>query len=139
VAKKRQQRSTTRKGPSKLSKAVRRPAAKSAAKASKLPVKASVTRTSKQIVASARPVPAPVGPSFTERAEHLLDEILRSKLTHPHPWSYAPKARSWGERAQMLVEQIEARGDTPAARRSLEALDAELRGDRDFQEARRLF
>ena len=136
MAKKRQQRSTTKKASSKPPKVARRPATKSAAKASKSPVRPG---TSKQTAASARPAPAPVGPSFAEQAEHLRDEILRSKLTHPDPWRYAPKAHAWGERAQVLVEQIDAKGETPAARRSLEALDAELRGDRDFQEARRLF
>ena len=139
MAKKRQQRSTTRKETSKSPKVARRRAAKSVAKASKPPVRATAAGTSKQAAASGRPAPPPVGPSLAEQAEHLRDEVLRSKLTHPNPWSYAPKARAWGERAQVLVEQIDAKGDTPAARRSLETLEAELRRDRDFREARRLF
>jgi hypothetical protein len=83
-------------------------------------------------------VPA-AGPTLGEQAERLRDEIQRSKLTHPDPWRYTAKARGWGERAQVLVELIAARGDTASARGSLEALAAELQGDRDFQEARRLF
>jgi hypothetical protein len=130
VAKKGQKRSATKKAASKSPKATRRPAGKAARKA---------TAPSKPASATARPAPPSAGSSLGEHAERLRDEILRSKLTHPNPWRYAPKARAWGERVQVLVEQIAARGDTPAARRSLEVLDVELRGDRDFQEARRLF
>jgi len=50
-------------------------------------------------------------------AERLRDDILRSKLTHPDPWTYGAKARAWGERAQALVEEIAVEGDTPATRR----------------------
>ena len=128
VAKKGQKRSVTKKVASKSPKAARRPAGKVTKKATAAPKRA-----------SRRPAPPSTGPNLGEHAERLRDEILRSKLTHPNPWSYAPKARAWGERVQVLVEQIDAKGDTPAARRSLETLDAELRGDRDFQEARRLF
>jgi hypothetical protein len=130
VAKKGRKRSTTKKAASKSPKAVRRPAIKVARK---------TTAPSKPASATARPAPPSAGPTLGDHAEHLRGEILRSKHTHPDPWRYAPKARAWGERVQVLVEQIAARGETPAARRSLEALDVELRGDRDFQEARRLF
>jgi hypothetical protein len=74
-----------------------------------------------------------------ELAERLRDEIQRSKHTHSDPWRYGAKARPWSERAEVLVAQIVVVGDTPATRRTLEALDREVRGDRDFQEARRLF
>jgi len=130
VAKKGQKRSTTKKAAGKSPKAVRRPAGQVARKA---------TAPSKRGAATARPTPPSAGPTLGDHAEHLRGEILRSKLTHPDPWRYAPKARAWGERIQVLVEQIAAKGDTPVARRSLEALDVELRRDRDFLEARRLF
>jgi hypothetical protein len=85
------------------------------------------------------PRAASPGPSLGERAERLRDEILRSKLTHPDPWAYAAKARAWGDRAQVIVETIVVRGDSPATLRTLEVLHAEVEGDRDFQTARRLF
>jgi hypothetical protein len=131
VAKKGPKRSATKKAAGKSPKtAARRPAGKAAGKA---------TTPLKRAPVTVRPAPPPAGPTLEEHAERLRDEILRSKLTHPDPWRYAPKAREWGERGQALVERIAAEGDTPATRRSLETLDAELRGDRDFQEARRLF
>jgi hypothetical protein len=130
VAKKGPKRSATKKVAGKSPKAARPPAGKAAGKATAPP---------KRAPATPRPVPPPAGPTLEEHAERLRDEILRSKLTHPDPWRYAPKAREWGERGQALVERIAAEGDTPATRRALETLDAELRGDRDFQEARRLF
>jgi hypothetical protein len=74
-----------------------------------------------------------------ELAERLRDDIHRSKHTHSDPWTYGGKARPWSERAELLVAQIVVVGDTSATRRALEALDSEVRGDRDFQEARRLF
>ena len=81
--------------------------------------------------------PGPV--NGAQLAERLRDEILRSKHTHPDPWTYGAKARPWSERVELLVAQIVVVGDTSATRRALEALDGEVRGDRDFQEARRLF
>jgi hypothetical protein len=123
VAKKTGKRSATKKVASRPSKVASRPAAK--------PLKAAKAAT--------KPAAPAARLTLGERAEGLRDEIQRSKLTHPDPWRYAPKARGWGERAQVLVELIVARGDTASARGSLEALAAELRGDRDFQEARRLF
>jgi hypothetical protein len=130
VAKKGQKRSMTKRVASKSPKPARRTTGK---------VAGTATAASKRAPATARPAPPSAGPSPGEHAERLRDDIQRSKLTHPDPWRYAPKARAWGERAQVLVEQIAAKGDTPDARRSLEALDAELQKDRDFQEARRLF
>jgi hypothetical protein len=83
--------------------------------------------------------PAPRGPSLLERAEQLRDVIQRSKLTHPDPWTFSAKARGWSQRAQVLVQEVAASGDTPANRRSVETLAAEVEGDPSFQEARRLF
>jgi hypothetical protein len=122
----------------KTAKAATKPAAKAPAAA---PKRAAATAAAppKRATATARPAFAAAGPSLGEHAERLRDEILQSKLSHPDPWRYAAKARGWGERAQVLVELITVRGDTAAARGSLEALAAELQGDRDFQEARRLF
>ena len=133
VAKKTGKRSAMKKAASK-SKAAPRPAAKTAKKTT-----AKAPAPGKRGVATARPAAPPAGPTLGDRAERLRDEILRSKLTHPDPWRYAAKARGWGERAQVLVELIAVRGNAPSARSSLEALAAELQGDRDFQEARRLF
>jgi hypothetical protein len=138
VAKKRQKRPATKKASSKPSKAARKPAGKPPAKTTaKTPPKAKPTAPARRLVALPRPAPA--SPSLIDLAEHLRDEVQRSKLTHPDPWTYASKARAWGERAQALVEEIAVKGDTLAGRRALEALDGEVQGDRDFQEARRLF
>ena len=71
--------------------------------------------------------------------EFLRDDILRSKTTHPDPWGYTAKARGWGQRAQALVDELASRGDSAQLERSVEALTAEVSGDRDFQAARRLF
>ena len=116
----------------KTPKAAPRPAAKAAKKA---PAKAAA----KQPAAPARAALAPAGPGLGERAERLRDDILRSKLTHPDPWSYSAKARAWGDRAQSLVQQIAIGRDVASAKAGFEALDAEVQRDRDFQEARRLF
>ena len=142
MAKKTGKRSATKKTERRAPKAAPRPAAKATktAKAAKKPAtKAPAAAAPKRAAAPARPAPASAGPSLGERAERLRDEIQRSKLSHPDPWRYAAKARGWGERAQVLVELITVRGDTASARGSFEALAAELDGDRDFQEARRLF
>ena len=82
---------------------------------------------------------APTEPSLLERAERLRDAVLKSKLCHPDPWRYTPKARAWSQRAQQIVELIDTEGDTDAHRRAFEALGAEVEGDPDFREARRLF
>ena len=81
----------------------------------------------------------PAEPSLLERAERLRDDLLRSKLTHPDPWSYTAKARAWGERAQGLVEDIAVVGQTPALHATVGKLTAEVEGDADFQKARQLF
>jgi len=74
-------------------------------------------------------------PSFAERALSLRDAIQHSKLTAADPWGYTVKARKWEARAERLV----AGAETAEAREALATLAAELEGDRDFQEARRLF
>jgi hypothetical protein len=81
----------------------------------------------------------PAEPSLLERAERLRDDLLRSKLTHPDPWSYTAKARVWGEQAQALVEEIAVAGQTPAFHAAITKLEAEVEGDADFQKARQLF
>ena len=81
----------------------------------------------------------PTEPSLLERAERLRDDLLRSKLTHPDPWSYTAKARAWGERAQALVEEIVVVGETPALHATVTKLATEVEGDADFQKARQLF
>ena len=150
MAKKTGKRSVTKKAASKPSKAAPRPAAKAAktAKAVTKPAakvvakpaaKAPAAAPPKRAAAAARPAPSAAEPSLEARAEHLRDQIQQSKLSHPDPWRFGAKARGWGERAQVLVELIAARGDTASARGSLDALAAEVEGDRDFQEARRLF
>ena len=126
MAKKPVKRSASKKAATKPSKTARRPAGKAAKSA---PAKATSSSTRA----------ASAGPNLGERAERLRDEILRSKLTHPDPWAYAAKARAWGERAQVIVETIVMRGDSPGTLRTLEELLAEVEGDRDFLAARRLF
>jgi hypothetical protein len=138
VAKKAQKRSATKKAARKPAKAARKPAAK----APKKPVSKAAPKAAppaKRAGAPSRPAPPSTRPSLLALAERLRDQIRRSKLTHPNPWVYGAKARGWGDRVQVLVEEIAVTGDSPALQRSIEALDAELQGDRDFQEARRLF
>jgi hypothetical protein len=77
--------------------------------------------------------------SLLERGEHLRDDLLRSNLTHPDPWSYTAKARAWAERAQALVEEIALAGETPALQATVAKLTAEVEGDAGFQKARELF
>src|SRR5262245_47464404 len=101
-------RSASKKAVTKPSKTVQRPAGKTAKSA---PAKAKATAPSARA--------ASAGPGLGERAERLRDEIMRSKLTHPDPWAYAAKARAWGERAQVLVETIVVRGDSPTVLRTL--------------------
>jgi hypothetical protein len=137
VAKKGQKRSMTKKAAAKPAKAAGRPAARAAAGST---AKSKAPAAPKRSPASSPPLaPAPAGPTLGEQAERLRDEIQRSKLTHPDPWRYAPKARAWGERAQALVEQLAAGRQASGAQRDLEALARELQADRDFQEARRIF
>jgi hypothetical protein len=132
VAKKRQARPAAKKASTKPRKAAAKTTAKKAAKASpKTQASAPATRAA----ASSRSA----GVGLMELAARLRDEIQRSKHTHSDPWTYTAKARPWSERAEVLVAQIVVGGDTSATRRALEALDVEVRADRDFQEARRLF
>jgi hypothetical protein len=81
----------------------------------------------------------PAEPTLLQRAEHLRDDILRSKLTHPDPWTYTAKARTWGEGIQALVEEIAVAGQTPALHARFATWSAEVEGDPDFQRARQLF
>ena len=87
----------------------------------------------------ARRALVPADAPLLERAERLRDDLLRSKLTHPDPWSYTAKARAWGERAQALVEEITVAGETPGLHATVAKLAAEVEGDVDFQKARQLF
>jgi hypothetical protein len=89
--------------------------------------------------AAAVPALPPAEPTLLERAERLRDDLLRSKLTHPDPWSYTAKARAWGGRIQTLVEEIAEAGQTPALHAAVGKLAAEVEGDADFQKARQLF
>jgi len=81
----------------------------------------------------------PADPTLLQRAERLRDDINRSKLTHPDPWSYTAKARAWGERSQALVEAIAAAGQTRDLDARFTTLSAAVEGDSDFQRARQLF
>ena len=136
MAKKGQKRSMSKKAAVKPAKAAGRPAREAAASST---AKSKAPAPPKRMPVAPPPAPAPVGPTLGEQAERLRDEILRSKLTHPDPWRYAPKARAWGERAQTLVEQLAAGRQASGAQRDLEALARELQADRDFKEARRIF
>ena len=80
---------------------------------------------------------AAASPSLLERAKALRDTIQRSKLTAPDPWTYAAKARAWLDRAERLLDRISANVETAEMRKAVEALTAEVEGDRDFQEAQR--
>lgn len=88
-------------------------------------------------IAPARREAAPV--SLLERAKALRDVIQRSKLTAPDPWRYTPKARAWLGRAEPLLDRISANTETVEMRKAVDALAAEVEGDADFREARRLF
>ena len=112
------------------------------------PAKAPATTTLKTAAkptlparAQAAPAPAsaprePVVVTLVARAERLYDDIQRSKITHPDPWTYTTKARGWVKRAEQLVVEASAGRDV---RRDLDGLAAEVERDRDFQEAHRLF
>jgi hypothetical protein len=78
-------------------------------------------------------------PSLLERAERLRDDLQRSKLTHPDPWSYTAKARAWAERAQKLVEDVAIASQTPELHALVAKLEAEVESDPDYQSARQLF
>jgi hypothetical protein len=82
---------------------------------------------------------SPAEPPLLQDAERLRDAILKSKLTHPDPWSYTPRARAWSQQAQQIVERIATGGDVEEQRRAFQRLEAEVESDPDFQEARRRF
>ncbi|PYM62877.1 MAG: hypothetical protein DMD79_10025 [Candidatus Rokuibacteriota bacterium] len=112
------------------------------------PAKAPATATPKTAAKPTPPARAQTAPSrasaplgrvaapLVARAERLYDDIQRSKITHPDPWTYTTKARVWVRRAEQLVADASAGRDV---RRDLEGLAAEVEGDRDFREAHRLF
>lgn len=81
----------------------------------------------------------PAEPTLLQRAERLRDDIIRSKLTHPDPWSYTAKARAWGQQVQTLVEEIAAAGQTPTLHEAVAEFSAEVESDPDFQAARQVF
>jgi hypothetical protein len=84
--------------------------------------------------ARAKP-PAPA--STLERAKALRDLIEQSKLTAASPWDYTVKAREWTRRAQALLDEVARGTDGGDVTQRIEALQAEVEGDADFQEARR--
>jgi hypothetical protein len=144
VATKRSTKKAAVKTPVKGTKAAAKPAAKAkpaprpAPKAAPKPA----PRPAPKAASGRGPAAGPARtsePSVLERCEALRDAIQKSKLTAPDPWAYTAKARGWGQRAQDLVDRIAREGATDAARQGLERLAGEVEGDRDFQEARRLF
>ena len=135
MAKKRAQRSgTTKKATGKRDA---RP--KPAAKASKTRPAAKPAKPAKPAPRAVAPAPAAASPTALERVRSLREAIERSKLTSPDPWGYTAKARDWLQRTDQVFARIEAGADTAGARKTAEALRAEVEGDRDFQAARRLF
>jgi hypothetical protein len=80
-----------------------------------------------------------VEPSLLEHAEGLRDAILRSRLSHPEPWSYTPRTHTWGVEAQRIIDEIAEGKDIDTCRRAYEVLAAKVEGDPEFQVARRLF
>jgi hypothetical protein len=131
VAKKRAQRSGTKKATNKQS-ARPKPAAKA-------PV-------AKPAARPPQPAPRPAAPArqaapapLLEQARSLREAIERSKLTAPDPWGYTTKARGWIQRADQVLSRIESSADAAGTRKTLETLRGEIEGDRDFQAARRLF
>jgi hypothetical protein len=132
VANKRAQRSGTTK------KATRKQQAR--------PKPAAATTKARPASGPAKPAARPSAPArqdtplpLLEQARSLREAIQRSKLTAPDPWAYTPKARGWIQRADEVLARIESGADAAGTRKALEALQAEVEGDRDFQEARRLF
>jgi len=142
VATKHSKRSGT-KATAKRSSKTARPAArptpaKAAVKpAAKPPAKPAARRAAPVSAAPRRE--AASAPSLTERTLALRDTIQHSKLTAADPWGYTPKARAWQARAEQLLDRLVAGAETAETRKAVEALAAEVDGDRDFREARRLF
>jgi hypothetical protein len=114
------------------------PAAKRAASPTRR-TKAATTKPPAEPAPTA-PAPRPTAPAPTllEEAERFRDEIQRTKLCHPDPWTYTPKARGWAQQAQAIVERIATGDEGGGARDALAQLRAAVEADPDFQEARRL-
>jgi len=134
----------TKRGRSGTKVKSKKPAPKPAAKRAAGRAPATATKAARPAAKAAAPTPARRAAPATastalERAESLRDAIQRSKLTASDPWAYTAKARGWEQRAQNLVTSIVRQGDTAAARQALDKLGAEVDGDRDFQQARRMF
>jgi hypothetical protein len=147
---KRRTRSVTKPAKSPTSSAARRgsPARRAASSVATPgagpPVKPRAAPSAAASVPALKPGPAltalpPAEPTLLERAERLRDDVLRSKLTHPDPWTYTAKARAWGEGIQALVAEIAVAGQTPGLHARFTTLSAEVEGDSDFQRARQLF
>lgn len=136
VAKKRAQRSGTKKATNKQS-ARPKPAAK--APVAKAPVAKPAARPPQPAPRSAAPARQAAPTPLLEQARSLREAIERSKLTAPDPWGYTTKARGWIQRADQVLSRIESSADAAGTRKTLETLRGEIEGDRDFQAARRLF
>jgi hypothetical protein len=142
VATKRGKRSGTKATAKRSSKAARPAARPTPAKAA---VKPAAKPPAKPAARRAAPVPAAPrreaasAPSLTERALALRDTIQQSKLTAADPWGYTAKARAWQARVERLLDRLGTGAETAETRKAVEALAVEVEGDRDFQEARRLF
>jgi hypothetical protein len=95
--------------------------------------------TTRTIIRAPRVASRSIEPSLLEQAEGLRDTILKSRLCHPDPWSYTPRTRSWGLKAQHIIDDIAEGKDTETCRRAYEALAAEVGSDPEFQVARRQF
>lgn len=131
MATKRGKRSGTKTKSKAKPKATAKPSVKSARATSQAPGR----RAAIPAVAPARQAAAP--PALLERAKALRDAIQRSKLTAPDPWTYTAKARGWLDRAERLLDRISANVETAEMRKAVEALTAEVEGDRDYREAQR--
>jgi hypothetical protein len=138
VAKKRAQRSGAKKVAVKRS-ARPKPAAK--VPAAKVPAaKPAAKQPTKPAVRASAPArPAAPSPDALEQVRSLREAIERSKQTALDPWGYTAKARGWLQRADQVVVRIAASADVAGTRKALDTLRAEVEGDRDFREARRLF
>jgi hypothetical protein len=108
-----------------------KPSAKPAPAAERAPER----RVPVPVVAPARREVAP--PSLLDQAKALRDAVQQSKLTARDPWGYTAKARAWQERVEQLLDRITTNVDAAATRKGVEALRAEIEGDRDYQEAQR--
>jgi hypothetical protein len=132
VAKKRAQRSGTKKATKQRDA---RP--KPAAKASRAKPAGGPAKSAARVSAPARQ--GAVSAPLLEQARSLREAIERSKQTATDPWGYTTKARGWLQRTDVVLVRIAASADAAGTRKTLEILRAEVEGDRDFREARRLF